>query len=383
MGVMTRRSFIGYCVAGLVVVGGLAETLAGKPVPPPPPPSLPGTVYFLYDTNPQDQGLQANILQMAANGASKGPSPYGAPWQSGEAEPSVKRYGAANRPWWLTSVGTGDPDYAAGIHVTKDGLNLIRIAASGDRDNLDGTVTGLRFGAPVWSNDDQDSCVFAPGYRFQKDLATNTFLWRYRVLYRIDISASDVEGLGTDVIAVTDGDPRLVPLAIYEVPAGVSAAYTEMGDVALAPSPDGNRFVLSFRHPLTSYSDLYLLDVSNGPVLFEAAADLVFEAEPPYVPFRVKWSPPTASTSRVMFQSGGIIRSMNPDGTGIRTITSSGGGWPAWSPDGSHIVYSQMTKKGNTSTYNILRIPSGGGTAVNLTADLEPTFMKLPIAWRP
>jgi Tol biopolymer transport system component len=74
---------------------------------------------------------------------------------------------------------------------------------------------------------------------------------------------------------------------------------------------------------------------------------------------------------------------MNPDGTGIKTITSSGGGWPAWSPDGSHIVYSQSTKKGNTTTYNIFRVPAGGGTAVNLTADLQSTYLKLPLAWRP
>ena len=381
----TRRQILGVCTC-LVLLGGAAYSWAGKPVPPPPPP-LPGTVYFIYDTNPQVLNLQGNVLQMNADGSAKAASPIVPPWEQFDGDgivPSTKRYGTDNRRWWLVVLSSSDTVYRPDIYATKDGVNLIKIAETVVRDNLDGTATGLYFeGKVVWSNNDQDSCIFVAARRYVKDLATNTNIRHEYLLYRIDISAPDIQASAGNIVPVTDGDPRLVPLAVYQVPQGISAAYFGLGQFALAPSPDGNRFVIDFHDDSSSYPDLYLLDVTNGPVFFQAAALPVFQHDAYSIPEQVKWSPPSAASSRIVFQSGTILRTMNPDGTGMKTLVSSGGSWPCWSPDGSYLVYTQGTKKGNVSQYNIVRIPAAGGTAVNLTSDLDATFVKLAVGWLP
>lgn len=92
------------------------------------------------------------------------------------------------------------------------------------------------------------------------------------------------------------------------------------------------------------------------------------------------WSPAGA---KIAYGSLGGIDTINPDGTGVRTIIRSGSnvsvGGPQWSPTGSHLIYSS----GNNQfppTRDVVRSTVDGGSKTNLTANISTdTF---PIAWR-
>jgi hypothetical protein len=215
--------------------------------------------------------------------------------------------------------------------------------------------------------------------------ASNQILEHDILLYRIDISAEQLQTNGANVAPVIEGDPRLVPLAYCPVPVG--GPYPQLGLFALAAAPSGRQFVLSFRSTSSGPDDLWRLDATNGPVLFQDASLRIFVQEGSWIPQRAKWTPPGVASPRIVFQSGGIIRTMNPDGTGIKTLVTSGGGAPCWSLDGQHIVYSQTTYKTDPwqtiRRTDMFRMPAAGGTAVNLTSELDPLFFKVPMAWTP
>lgn len=52
---------------------------------------------------------------------------------------------------------------------------------------------------------------------------------------------------------------------------------------------------------------------------------------------------------------------------------------PTWSPDGAYLAFTQRVISSSRTTYNIQRIPSAGGAAVNLTTDGGSSWSR----WRP
>ena len=81
------------------------------------------------------------------------------------------------------------------------------------------------------------------------------------------------------------------------------------------------------------------------------------------------------------------IWTISPDGTGAVRLTQyvnskngeTGQSHPSWSPDGRWLACTERVVSGNKTTYNILRIPSAGGTATRLTTDGVSSLPR----WRP
>jgi hypothetical protein len=105
----------------------------------------------------------------------------------------------------------------------------------------------------------------------------------------------------------------------------------------------------------------------------------------------MEWSPDgTRIAVRLDEWSSSGIFTMSPDGGGLVQVTSEGrsktDSLPVWSPDSKYIAFSrqQVTTKGGfyTVTGDIYRVPSAGGSAVNLTGDMEYRGTKHSRAWR-
>jgi TolB protein len=98
-------------------------------------------------------------------------------------------------------------------------------------------------------------------------------------------------------------------------------------------SPDGKR--IAFNSNLSGDHVMYIVDI-DGPHLVDLSS--VGEG------WQVDWSPDGRS---ILFTSHRDhpdnytdIYVMRPDGSGVRRLTHNRGYTPAWSPDGSHIVFS-------------------------------------------
>jgi WD40 repeat protein len=130
-------------------------------------------------------------------------------------------------------------------------------------------------------------------------------------------------------------------------------------------SPDGNKVVFE-QDDGARPAGTYIANASAPPAQIEAFAG----------GWNAVWSP---DGSRIAYVNGGIWTS-NPDGSGAVQLTQAvststqqrGHGSPSWSPDGAFLAYTDSIVSRNKSTYSVMRIPSGGGTPVNLT----PEFTK-------
>jgi len=84
--------------------------------------------------------------------------------------------------------------------------------------------------------------------------------------------------------------------------------------------------------------------------------------------------------SRIAFERGGEVFVAAADGSGATPVTTLGGSVPAFSPDGSLIVYSRFTMPAN---FELFTVGSGGGAQINetLTAmgvhDLDPDWQPI------
>ena len=86
---------------------------------------------------------------------------------------------------------------------------------------------------------------------------------------------------------------------------------------------------------------------------------------------------------------GGGIRTISPDGSGDRSLVmispkndvSKSLSYPAWSPNGTHLVYLQFSPS-LSSRWDIYRVTAGGSAKTNLTADAATGALWIPRAWR-
>ncbi len=100
-------------------------------------------------------------------------------------------------------------------------------------------------------------------------------------------------------------------------------------------SPDGNRLMFNTATPAGHL--MYAVDVDGS--------DLIDISKVAGEGWQAAWSP---DGTRVAFQSrrdgpDGDVYLMEPDGSGVRRLTSDGGFQPAWSPDGRYLVYCTST----------------------------------------
>jgi imidazolonepropionase-like amidohydrolase/Tol biopolymer transport system component len=174
------------------------------------------------------------------------------------------------------------------------------------------------------------------------------------------------DGSGATEIPFQVADTRVVvDPPRPEIEAAPAAVTTRMPRFSVV-SPDGRRVVFE------TLGRLYVADVggSGAPRLL-TPRDGDFQLFP-------TWS---RDGSRIAFVSWndqrlGEIRTVNADGSNMRTVTQAPGHYrrPRFSPDGSIIVYEASGGQGLTSNRwsaetGIYRVPSNGGAATRILAD--------------
>jgi Tol biopolymer transport system component len=149
----------------------------------------------------------------------------------------------------------------------------------------------------------------------------------------------------------------------------------------LNPSVDGTKIAFITSEDFTNRIGTIDIDGTHLKVLDPAVG---VENDPDHGP-RVVWSPDDSQLAFVGVAQGNTdIYVMNADGTDVRRLTTSRyvDEWPAWSPDGSTIVYDNGGKTPNDSgcapTKEIYTVPASGGTPKRLShndvSDSQPSY---------
>ena len=125
-------------------------------------------------------------------------------------------------------------------------------------------------------------------------------------------------------------------------------------------SPDGNNIVFDAN---SRHWSLITIQLTTNELTF-LTPDSLYEGWPKY----------SFDGSKIVFESlrggDGIynIWSINSDGTSLKQITTDGGEYPCWSPDGKWITYSHNTSGEFPNTnFDIYIIASEGGEPIQIT----------------
>jgi hypothetical protein len=164
-----------------------------------------------------------------------------------------------------------------------------------------------------------------------------------------------VAGIAFDELTGLPGLTTM-PLAVV---AGEQPGFEDIGQYDW--SPDGDEIV-------------YALDSNPNhatPLLIKnlVTAETRIVALDSYFPV---WSPDGSRIAFKPLNSG--VHVIKPDGTSLLRLTN---GWDlptGWSPDSQHVLVNrQGYNKGDSTSYisDVLRVPAGGGSTVNLTKDID------------
>lgn len=350
--------------AGLLSGGFLLAAKGGKPPKDDPPPLPETTIYFTPFANFVDSAHAA----MNTDGSGKVEvMPDGF-----RGVPSHLVYGADGHRWWLTIEEVGDGQTYPGTATPRREAYASRPVILGDgtldrdRFQLTNTFDPNRIVAPSrtprWSNDGGDSFV---SFEATVEDEMGEFVSRLvRVPFVIDAG----------------GNPTVVEEhVVFDIP----------GCCAFDWSPDGEQVVTQ----IGVFNDgirtdlLFVFNVTLGTSLQLFPDDA----------FTPTWQPDPDDTgiTRIAFESGDDIWTINPDGTGATLVHQSPGfpkgvfRSPSWSPDGEHLLFQFIHKtdrrKGTTSPFgsnsDVVRAPAQGGAVVDLTKDLD-IGGHAPVAWR-
>jgi hypothetical protein len=324
-----------YAGLSAIALAGLflgAEPLAGKSGSGTSPPPAPGTIYFQI----QQTGAW---MSMKGDGTSKREVAVIS------TTPSYQRHGGFRFSLlW---------DYDLDGNVDEWGNPIIELFAtseSGSEFQLTGDPTIHQdFSTPAWAKDDS----------FVSYTAT------------ADTPNGPVGGLYVVTIDWSTGSPVPGPQMFL-----IGGDITQRGDVNLYNSdwsPAGNE-VAYWANDSTGVAHVYVTSFSSSG----AATRLLATGQNP------AWS---LDGSRIAFDRSEIW-TIKPDGTGAIRITQHSVSKqaeqsqfaPTWSPDGAYLAYLGRTSSGSKTAYAVMRIPSAGGTAVNLTSAVGNSSAQ---RWRP
>jgi hypothetical protein len=119
-------------------------------------------------------------------------------------------------------------------------------------------------------------------------------------------------------------------------------------------SPNGKEVVYTWQDE-SGFTSLYIHNIVDNKT-----RHLVLDA------IDALWSP---DGTKIAFLRAGI-EVIKPDGTNRLALGISG--WlGGWSPDSQHLVYTYSWEKRSTYYADVMRIPATGGTATNLTKDID------------
>jgi hypothetical protein len=370
---MLKARFVlsGCFVLALLGAAWCAATYAGKPAPPPPPPPAPGKITFAVESK--------GFFQMNGDGSGKTAVPFEWPPDASAPVPSLGSYNGHR--WWLSirELVPNQTDLWA-----TNGHSWIQLTASSITVDLDGIETHVRFFAdPRWSStkdggDDRFCSVKATYWRYNPNLPNpypppdGTVLDIYRIIYALDIKASDLD----DIAAGAPFTPLSV--ADHGVVTPVITAAVPL-DHMVEPlvdhnwSWDGTRitFVRNNASPGAA-KDLYVADVSHG-LVNAANASMIYHNPSNFDVARPRWTPPgnMLADELIAFDCGVAIYTVLPHPNETAHMVTNNGYGAFWSPDGKYIAYQVPVYfvHGWTRSYDIVRIPSGGGTILTLSAD--------------
>ncbi|WP_432947422.1 hypothetical protein ACQPXM_10880 [Kribbella sp. CA-253562] len=175
-----------------------------------------------------------------------------------------------------------------------------------------------------------------------------------------------VRGHGVWTRTLSDGSERLV----HQYP--VEAGYNWM---TLAWSPDGGSIVTAYNLQL----DRIILSTGARSTIYTAPAGTTGRLTSP------AWSP---DGNRIAFSNGNTIKLVHPDGSNVRTLTSSPVGvindYPDWSPDSQRIAFITNRYRGAQHSELVILPRSGAGQPfrVSYTSYPQGIYYK-GVAWSP
>lgn len=337
---LRKRIILGLCslALGILFCGSAAlaqKKGSGGPVPP-------GTIYFLQE---------GSAWSMKGDGSSKAPSVAG--------QPTYQQHDGSR--WFLQyewGPGDWDGDWGQWFIVSETGAS---IQLTNEPD--------LHFNGvpPAWARDDS---FFSYCGVYETD---EEWIGRLFVVEIAWIDGAPVAGLPTVVFEIRR------PLVDEET--GIFG-YDEVNLQRQDWSPAGDEVVLA-RWVSGEGLVLDILVFSEEGVAIRRLATGAANAEWSADGGRIAFNREQYSGSRTIQE----IWTINPDGTDAVRLTQyastnngeTGQFHPSWSPDGAYLAYTQRVIKGDKTTYNILRVPSAGGSATSLTSDGASTWPR----WRP
>ncbi|MEU0089269.1 hypothetical protein [Kribbella sp. NPDC006257] len=144
------------------------------------------------------------------------------------------------------------------------------------------------------------------------------------------------------------------------------------GTRAVSWSPDAAKLAVS------NGAELNLISVATGAVSTIWTGPAGTQIDSP------AWSP---DGSRIAFSTGPAIKLVHPDGTDLRTLTSTAGFWnnyPDWSPDSQKIAFVTNRFRGGNQSELVTLPRSGAGTPFRVSYKAFPQgFFFLGTAWSP
>lgn len=149
-------------------------------------------------------------------------------------------------------------------------------------------------------------------------------------------------------------------------PQQITLNYTGDNDPSWRPVVGGKSVVFS-TNPGDGFRRIFVQDVGSSSRTQLTSGNTDFD--------RPEWS---YNGSKIALTGADKqIYTMNPDGSALTRVTAGGeNDFPAWSPDGSTIVFQSKTPEGY---WKIRTIPSTGGVSIPITSgawnDLHPTFL--------
>jgi WD40-like Beta Propeller Repeat len=311
-------------LALIAILAGIAATAALAPIHAAPPGASvpPGKIYFTWDTEVTQDGHQPlGFWSMNADGSGKQLVPY-APTLYRDAQLSHLLHQGHR---WFLEFRTG------GLFAVRDDGDFVQPLVD---------TTGYNTGHFRWSQD--DSLISIAARPSQPDAVAH--IYAAFLTFNPDTGLPELD---TPLVEVADGE---------------QAGYNDIRNHDWSPYGDEIVYQLTGNPGPTS---AMIVDLVTGTSRLLAANG--------WTPV---WSP---DGTRIAYRvnNDGIYVS-NPDGTARLKLTkSSYDSTAGWSPDGKHVLFNRLVIRNRKNVYyydsDVMRIPATGGTAVNLTKDIDGT----------
>ena len=178
---------------------------------------------------------------------------------------------------------------------------------------------------------------------------------------------------------VTSGHPQIFTMAL-DGTGQTNISNNSFNEADPDLSPNGQKVVFASDRDAkfgpNQYLEVYSMNVDGTGVTRLSLNDNGIDYHPAWSPDGSKIAftsnrsaNPTSTPGATCYSQALEIWVMNADGSGLRNLTDHcrGDVWPAWSPDGSEIVFGSDRGSTTAYTWDIWTMPASGGTATRRT----------------